>query len=332
MALVVVALLVAGASPVFAGVPPVITYQGKLADKAGQPVPDGNYIMDFAIYSMETGGLLIWQETGRRVAVAGGVFTVMLGEVLPLPEAGFPKGGWLQVAVAGLALSPRTELVSAPYALRAHTAEHVLETAAVTSLNSLTGDVTLQAGENLTLSQVGSTITLSGESIPNPLPVSQSGVWTMGISGTPSVNVANSPVVRIDASQNTVKAPAQSSYIQLWTDIQTVAAGANLWSPNISCDGFREIRLHLRTTMSYSQPELIRINVRTYCSGGWLLLGTGNFNTASAQPITGANFSASTSTALLTVPVFAPQMRIEIVNEKTSSIQISANCTAYLVN
>ncbi len=321
-----------GAIPISAAVPSTISYQGKLADAAGQPVPDGNYLMDFAIYSMKTGGVLIWQETGRRVAVAGGVFTVMLGETQPLPEAGLPKGGWLQVAVAGVALSPRTELVSAPYALRAHTAEHVVGTAAVASLNSLTGDVTLQAGDNLSLSQVGNTITLSGESIPNPLPVSQSGIWNVGVSGTPSVNVANSPAVRIDAAQNTVRAPAHSSYIQLWTDIQTVAAGASLWSPNISCDGFREIRLNLRTVMQYSQPELIRIIVRTYIGGGWIILGTGNFSTASAQPITGANFSAYYTAALLTVPVFAPLMRIEIVNDRSSNIQISASCTAYLVN
>jgi hypothetical protein len=110
-------------------------------------------------------------------------------EVTPLPSQGFPETSWLETRVAGTPLAPRVRLVSAPYALRAGSADQVPPSAAVTSLNSLTGNVTLAAGDNISLTQSGSTITLSGLNIPNPLPVSQSGAWNVGITGTPGTEL-----------------------------------------------------------------------------------------------------------------------------------------------
>ncbi|BCW98942.1 MAG: hypothetical protein KatS3mg024_1769 [Armatimonadota bacterium] len=325
-----------------ADVPRQISYQGRLTDAAGQPVADGSYVMDFAIYATQTGGSPVWQESGRVVSVSGGLFTTLLGKEVPLPDSGLPVTAWLETRVGGIALSPRVRLASVPFALRSLTAEHVLPDAAVTSLNSLKGDVTLAAGDNISITQSGNTITLAGLNIPNPLPVSQSGAWNVGITGTPSVNVANSPAVRIDTSQNTVridtsqntvKTTTQSGYIQLWTSNMTVNPGASIWSPSINCDGYKELRFTLFTTSNYTQPELIRIRIRYLTpNNSWALIGTADFATPSIQPIAGANFQQSSFAAILIVPALAPQMRLEIVNNRTTAVEINSSSCVYLVN
>lgn len=335
-----------------ADVPRQISYQGRLTDSAGQPVSDGSYVMDFAIYPSQSGGTPVWQESGRVVGVSGGLFTTVLGKEIPLPDSGLPVTAWLETKVNGFPLSPRVRLVSVPFALRSLTAEQVLPDAAVTSLNSLKGDVTLAAGDNISITQSGNTITLAGLNIPNPLPVSQSGSWNVGITGTPSVNVANSPAVRIDtsqntvridtsqnavridASQNTVKTTTQSNFIRLWASNVTVPGGGGvIASPNIECDGYKELRFKLILLGAYSQPDLIRINIRYQtANNAWGLLATGNFATPSVQPIPHANFQVPGYVAMFFVPTIAPVVRVEIVNNRSSDIIVTPECSVYMVN
>ena len=333
-ALASIVLFPAVPGAVCAGVPSLVSYQGRLTDAAGQPVSDGTYSLTFAVYPSPTGGTPLWMEEGRSVSVSGGLFTVLLGEVTPLPSQGFPETSWLETRVAGTPLAPRVRLVSAPYALRAGAADQVPPSAAVTSLNSLTGNVTLAAGDNISLSQSGSTITLSGLNIPNPLPVSQSGAWNVGITGTPGVNVANSPVVRIDASQNTVKSPTLSNYLQLWTSDETLAVGNSLWSPSIDCTGYREVRIVLATTGNYTESDRILVNWRCQAPNlAWSLIGQSDFAVGTVQALTNGAFRTPAGRAVFSIPVVAPIMRIEIVNNRTSgAITISRNSVAYLVN
>ena len=60
-----------------------ISYQGRLADSAGNPLT-GMETMEFRIYDVPTGGVPLWEEywTGANaVAVSDGLFNVMLGSV-----------------------------------------------------------------------------------------------------------------------------------------------------------------------------------------------------------------------------------------------------------
>ncbi len=64
-----------------------LNYQGKLQDAGGITLADGNYSMKFSIYDDPTAGSRLWTECGttgtptsRTVAVANGVFSVMLGD------------------------------------------------------------------------------------------------------------------------------------------------------------------------------------------------------------------------------------------------------------
>jgi hypothetical protein len=97
-------------------IPQMLSYQGKLTDSLGQPVPDGNYQLTFRLYTQPTGGSAIWTE-GQTMQVVDGLFSALLGSVTPISSV--PDGGalylGLQVAVAP-ELAPRLRIVSAAYA------------------------------------------------------------------------------------------------------------------------------------------------------------------------------------------------------------------------
>ncbi len=125
VALAVVVLL-SSAVLCSASVPPLVSYQGKLTDTSGQPVPDGVFNMRFLLYDLETAGSVVWQEPASGnppipVQVTGGLFTVLLGSVVPLTASNFTGSSWLQTEVNGEPLTPRIQIVSSAYAIRAST-------------------------------------------------------------------------------------------------------------------------------------------------------------------------------------------------------------------
>lgn len=97
-------------------VPTRITYQGKLTDSSGVPVPDINHTLVFRIYGFDDGGLPLWSSSPMLVKPSNGLFTVELGPINP-GDLG-TIDAWVEVSVNGTNL-PRTRLTSAPYALRA---------------------------------------------------------------------------------------------------------------------------------------------------------------------------------------------------------------------
>jgi len=102
-------------------VPQTIDYQGRLADS------DGNYLngvvtVNFLIYNVETGGTALWNET-QDVSTSNGIFHVLLGSVTPFPGTLFDNVDcWLELVVGGETLSPRTQIASVPYSIKAETA------------------------------------------------------------------------------------------------------------------------------------------------------------------------------------------------------------------
>ncbi len=103
------------------GAPGTLNYQGVLLDSAGNPVPDGNYSITFAVYDLATGGTSLWQET-QIVAVADGLFNARLGAVNPIADTSWVDGRdlWLGITLSGEPeMEPRQQLVSVPYALNA---------------------------------------------------------------------------------------------------------------------------------------------------------------------------------------------------------------------
>ncbi|MBN2466480.1 hypothetical protein JXD38_12745 [candidate division WOR-3 bacterium] len=103
-------------SPDAIAIPHILSYQGRLTDTLGQPVPDGSYTLWFRLYTEPSGGGPFWTES-QGVNVRGGIFRAMLGATSPilfLPDSG---GLYLGLQVeSDPELSPRHRIVSAAYA------------------------------------------------------------------------------------------------------------------------------------------------------------------------------------------------------------------------
>ena len=141
-----------------AQVPPTMNYQGVLTGPAEEPLPDGTYTVEFALYEQSEGGEPIWAES-HGVTLRKGIFNVVLGVVEPLDPFHFSGERWLGIAVEGEAeLTPRTYLASVPYSFMASA---VADSVAVRSLNGMTEDVNLLAGSNITITPSGSDLTIA---------------------------------------------------------------------------------------------------------------------------------------------------------------------------
>jgi hypothetical protein len=100
---------VAGEATVASG----ISYQGRLTDPSGAPL-NGAYPMRFIVYNAAVAGSALWDSGTVNVSVGGGLFNIKLG----VDAADFNgQALWLSIMVDGQTLSPRQEILPAPYAL-----------------------------------------------------------------------------------------------------------------------------------------------------------------------------------------------------------------------
>ena len=106
-------------------VPPLLSYSGTLTDTAGNPVVDGAYEVQLAIYEVPTGGAPLWTETWGPstvpITTVQGTFSVLLGSHVPIPEGLFAAHGdaYLGVRVgADAEMLPRQRIASVAYAMR----------------------------------------------------------------------------------------------------------------------------------------------------------------------------------------------------------------------
>jgi hypothetical protein len=110
------------------GAPELVSYQGYLADDAGQPI-SGTVDLQFGLYDAPSGGNPLWEENQGAVPVADGYFAVLLGSANTLSAAIFDAPNrYLEVRVDaghGQVVLPRQRLAAAPYALQAQNADTV---------------------------------------------------------------------------------------------------------------------------------------------------------------------------------------------------------------
>ena len=119
----VLAVLLVAVCTAAADVPLKLNYQVMLTDEENQPLP-GAHTLIFRIFGTSTGGTELWNETQMLEANSIGVVSAVLGSETPM-SASLPDSCWLQVEVDGETLTPRRELVSSPYALRAADADQL---------------------------------------------------------------------------------------------------------------------------------------------------------------------------------------------------------------
>lgn len=107
--------------------PQKVNYQGILKDSNGDPVTTC-VSMTFSIYDAAVGGAMLWQETHTNVCPDEGGFNVILGNgdvPVALSDDIFNASErWLGVTVgADPEMSPRTQMVTAPYSQRVSTVD-----------------------------------------------------------------------------------------------------------------------------------------------------------------------------------------------------------------
>jgi hypothetical protein len=121
-------------------VPPLINYQGQLLDAAGTPMPTGDYSVEVRLFPVESGGGAIWGPQvfngqsgigyGPKVAVVNGRFNLVLGPQDANSNNlagvfGANASVYIELKVGiGNPISPRQQVLSAPFALSAANAAY----------------------------------------------------------------------------------------------------------------------------------------------------------------------------------------------------------------
>jgi hypothetical protein len=112
------------------GVPHLISYQGMLTDSDGNPVADGEYLIEFTIWSDSVSISppdREWISPVCTVLVVNGLFNWQLGSREELPPWIIANHAdlWLGIQVeSDPELIPRTRLCSAPFAYKAWRADY----------------------------------------------------------------------------------------------------------------------------------------------------------------------------------------------------------------
>lgn len=161
---IVVVLAFSSLLCVYASVPPMISYQGKLMQPSGAAVPDGTYSIQFAIYDVPTGGTALWSETNSSVQVKGGLFAVMLGSINNLPSNIFDSPSRFFGVKVGSdpEMTPRQQIASSAFSFRSAIAGTV-DDGAITASKLADGAVT---AEKIADNSIAVTKLLSGIAVP----------------------------------------------------------------------------------------------------------------------------------------------------------------------
>ncbi|UCG42631.1 MAG: hypothetical protein JSU73_12340 [candidate division WOR-3 bacterium] len=105
-------------------IPRVLSFQGRLTDTAGVPVPDSVYQVRFRLYEHETGGPILWHEL-QPIRTEAGLFSALLGSASPIESVPEQGGLYLGIKVAeDPEMVPRPRLVSAAYSFLSSRSRH----------------------------------------------------------------------------------------------------------------------------------------------------------------------------------------------------------------
>lgn len=117
---VLVSLLLLVSTTVMGAAPNLINYQGQLTDANGNALASDVYDLTFKIYDALTDGNLKWTETHTDIPVVKGFFNVVLGKNVDITPAFSTASAFLEITVdTGTPISPRQQVLSAPYAIQA---------------------------------------------------------------------------------------------------------------------------------------------------------------------------------------------------------------------
>ena len=163
-ALVLMLLLALSAGLAQAQALRVISYQGLLTQPSGEPVTDGSYQLVMRLFNAQSGGTLLWEEN-HTTEVKRGLFNIYLGDQVPLTSVDMSGQLFLETAIVGGPVFPRTRVAMVPMAMRSFLADSAkaLTQGAngfVKSLNGLQGAIQIRARNGVSISQNGDTLVM----------------------------------------------------------------------------------------------------------------------------------------------------------------------------
>ena len=93
----------------------LLSFQAKVTDLTGNPVPNNNYTVTFRIYNSATNGNMLWSET-QTVPIMDGILSVLLGSINAL-NIPLDQNCWLALKVGSdNEMFPRQRIVGVPFA------------------------------------------------------------------------------------------------------------------------------------------------------------------------------------------------------------------------
>lgn len=199
-----IAAITVSLSIAHAQMPRVISYQGLLTQPNGEPIVDGTYELVTRLFNAESGGTLLWEEN-HTATLQRGLFSIYLGDQVPLTAVDMSQRLFLETAIVGGPVFPRTRLAMVPMSMRsiiADSAKGLTQSANgfVRSLNNLQGNVQLRARNGVSISQIGDTLVIQSTLQPT-------GVQSItSPENTIRIGSANGPLATIDVRDGSITA------------------------------------------------------------------------------------------------------------------------------
>lgn len=188
--------------------PPVLlSFQGVLLTPSGALFPTQQAVITIKLFYSESGNDMAWEDNVSTL-IEKGVFTITLGEQVPLDLVDFEKQLWVEISLPGAQpYQKRTKLTAAPYAAIARLSGMAGgltpdATGAVRSLNTsagdkVAGDITLVPSGGLAISvdQVTGNVFIDASGVVGNLTIiGDSVVYTRDTNGIIRVGVNNNSI------------------------------------------------------------------------------------------------------------------------------------------
>jgi hypothetical protein len=241
-------------STAYATPPDTLNFQARLMTASGSIVPDGDYNVQFKLYTALTGGSLLWTENDTyangsancdgpngsgdcRIHVVNGYLSVDLGNATAFGSINWDQNLYLTMNIGGTngsgtitydgEMSPRLQLTGVPYAFQSQSAESLteLQGSATDSLQFASGDTTYD--NTITLPDLGG-LASANESfgllaLQNGTNLQQTGNFNIsgtGVAGSLQVSTSGS----IDTSNSGTLSIGSANATQIDLNQSTVVA------------------------------------------------------------------------------------------------------------
>ena len=233
---------------------PKMSYQGRLTNPQGTPLP-GPHNVTFRLRGPMPGAgtptpTAVWSESKTITADANGLFNTVLGDTTPLDVEDFSQRLFLEVEIEGETLSPRQQLLGAPYAFSLVPGAAVV--GAITPAPTPKAVLNVYNAAGVGLGAEGNPAILASGSIRS---TADSYLWIPGTQAVKNTNVTGLDIIYGASGTAYLRASSAGDY---WVRIPIDVPGV-LYGQNVTVE---EVRIYYRvdTSADYIDETYLRKN------------------------------------------------------------------------